>query len=206
MKSIAFSIIVILISVVVGCQDTTTMMDNQQNSSLTVSLTDGSTNVRLDAAITFTFGKSIERSIAERNIHLISERDMADSLCPAGDSMGHGMMDMGMMGHGMMDSTMMDSTMMNHFITRHNTRGKFQWNSNNTQCTFSPDSMLMPNMQYMIHMGREMMQMMESRAGDMNMMSGHGSGMMSNDMMYHFRTMDTTQNGGGGHGDIISKT
>jgi hypothetical protein len=55
-------------------------------------------------------------------------------------------------------------------------------------------------MSYMIHMGAEMVQMMQSRMGEMGMMQGHGTGTMSGDMMYHFTTMDTTRTGGGHDG------
>jgi hypothetical protein len=115
---------------------------------------------------------------------------MVDSLCPISDSMEHGMMDI----------AMMDSMKMNHLMAQHRSSGKFQWNGNNTQCILQPYSMMMPNMRYMIHMGSEMIKMMESQMGDMNMMGNHGTGMMANDMFYHFRTMDTTQVGTGHDG------
>jgi len=158
-------------------------------ANLTVSPSDGQGNVRLDAAVTFTFARSVDRVVVERNVHVISERAMADSLCP----------DSSMMSHGGMSNVMMDSSMMRHMSQIHATRGRFTWNGDSTECYFRPDSMMIPRTQYMIHMGPEMMQMMRNRMGDMGMMAGHGFGMMQDDMMLHFATMDTSGTGGG-HG------
>ncbi|MBI5215919.1 MAG: Ig-like domain-containing protein [Ignavibacteriae bacterium] len=179
----------IVVMILVGCSndDSMTTMNNQPISSLTIAPTDGATNVRLDESITFTFIKPVDKKTTERNIHLVSQFAMADSLCPVNN----------MMAHGDMNMAMMDSMKMNHLMNQHNSLGRFTWNGDSTQCTFTPDSMMMPNMQYMIHMGQEMMQMMQSRMGNMGMMNNHGTGMTSNDMMYHFRTMDTTQADGG---------
>lgn len=150
---------------------------------------DGQANVRVDAAVTFTFARSVDRAVVERTVHLISERAMADSLCP----------DSSMMSHGGMGNVMMDSSMMRHMGQFHATRGRFTWNGDSTECYLRPDSMMTPRTQYMIHMGPDIMQMMRSRMGDMGMMTGHGSGMMQDDMMLHFATMDTSGTGGG-HG------
>ncbi len=190
MYKILFSIAAVMIFAVVGCSkdDHASMMTNSTSPKITVTPGDGATNVRLDEGIAFTFEKPVDRGTTERNIHLFSEKDMADSTCPMST----------MMGHGMMDSAMTDSMTMNHLISRHSTHGHFQWNSDSTLCTFRPDSMMMAGMRYMIHVGREMMQMMEDRMGNMGMMAGHGSGMMSRDVMYHFQTMPAT---GGGHDD-----
>jgi hypothetical protein len=59
--------------------------------------------------------------------------------------------------------------------------------------------MLSPKTQYMMHFGQEMVQMMEMRIGSMGSMSGHGSGMMSSEMMFHFTTLDTASTSGSGH-------
>ncbi len=159
-------------------------------ANLTVNPADGQANVRLDAAVTFTFAKPVDRSVVERTVHLISERMMADSLCPDSSSM---------MSHGGMGNVMTDSSMMRHMGQVHAARGRFTWNGDSTECYFRPDSMMTPRTQYMIHMGPEMMQMMRNRMGEMGMMGGHGFGMMQDDMMLHFATMDTS-NTGGGHG------
>lgn len=178
------SLFVIILILAPGCSndDHASMMTSTTLPGFTVAPPDGATDIRLDAGFTFTFAKPVDRGITERSVHLISEKDMADSTCPVNT----------MMGHGMMDMAMMDSMKMNHLMDRHSTRGYFQWNGDSTSCTFRPDSMMMPNMRYMIHMGRDMMQMMGDRMGNMGAMGGHGSGMMSRDMMYHFRTMGST--------------
>ncbi len=185
-----FSIAIIIGLLIVGCtKDASSPVGDVQSTSFSVIPNDGATNIRLDAGVQFNFAKQVNRSDFERSVYLISEFAMADSMCPVSDSMGHGNMDM----------AMRDSMMMNHLDDRHGTSGHFQWSDDNKQCTFKPDSMMMPNMRYMIHMGREIMRMMEDQMGNMGMVGGHGSGMMNDDMMYHFRTMDTT-NVGGGHG------
>ncbi|MBI4547193.1 MAG: hypothetical protein HY707_04380 [Ignavibacteriae bacterium] len=166
----------------VGCTNhSMSLMDDVSSAYFSVIPNDGDTNVPLDATIVLTFAKSVDRTVVEQNVHLISELAMADSLCPVNDSMGHGMMQM----------AMIDSTKMNHLVDQHSMRGRFEWNDASTRCAFRPDSLMMPNMQYMIHMGREMMRMMENRMGNVGMMGGHGESMMSEDMMYHFRTIDT---------------
>lgn len=177
-----------------GCanEDQEAMMTGNTISQITITPNDGATDVRLDALVTLSFAKPVDRSITERNLHLLSQKDMADSSC----SMG-----MIRMSIGMMDSAMMDSSKMNHLAGQHGTNGRFQWNNASTLCSFVPDSLMMPNMSYMIHIGREMTQMMETRMGSMAMMGSHGVGMMSGDMMYHFQTMDTTaaESGHDGH-------
>ena len=60
--------------------------------------------------------------------------------------------------------------------------------------------MMMPAMQYMVHLGPEMMRMLEDRMGPMGMMGGRTGGMMADHMMYHFLTMDTTDTGSGHDG------
>ena len=192
MKIIFVSVAIILVGVINGCtkDDQGSMMNSSTAPQVTVTPGDGATSIRLDAPITLTFAKPVDQTISERNVHLFSGKDMSDSVCP-----------MGMMtGQDMMGSSMMDSSMMIHLISQHGTHGRFQWNTNGTRCSFFPDSMMIPNMTYMIHIGREMVQMMETRIGQMGMMGGHGSGMMSTDMIYHFRTMDTTNTGSGHDG------
>jgi hypothetical protein len=157
------------------------------SAPLTVDPGEGQTGVRLDAGVILSFTEPVDRSVVERDFHLISERAMADSLCPVSNAMSHG---------NMMIS-MMDSTKMHHLDLIHSTRGKFVWNADNTQCTFRPDSMMAPKMQYMIHFGPDMVGMMQTTFGGMEMMSGHGSGVMSNEMMRHFSTLDTASTGSG---------
>ncbi len=184
--------IMFVASVIIGgcSKNSTTGEDTTAPSAnLIVSPSDGQSAVRLDAAVALTFAKPVDRAVVERNFHLISQQAMADSLCP----------DSTMLSHGGMMTIMADSSMMRHMDQVHAARGRFTWSGDSTLCTFRPDSMMTPRMQYMIHMGGEMMQMLERRMGSMGMMDGHGTGMMSNDMMYHFATMDTTGSGHGHH-------
>lgn len=189
-NKLALIVMITLLSGILGC----TKMDQATapiaNAPILVAPADGATSVRLDESIVFTFAKSVDRKIVEQSVRLISERAMTDSLCPVSTTMGHGRMDM----------AMMDSMKMNHLMEIHSSPGKFTWNGNSTLCTFTPDSMMYPNMDYMIHMDGDMMRMMANRMGDnMSMMSGHGKTSMKDDMIYHFRTLDTTSTGGG-HG------
>lgn len=188
-----FASVALIVLGVTGCSKDSSSPNGTTPTSpanLTVNPADGQANVRLDAAVTLTFSRSVDRAVVERSVHLISERMMADSLCP----------DSSMMPHGGMSGVMMDSSMMRHMGQVHATRGRFTWNGDTTECYFRPDSMMTPRTQYMIHMGSAMMQMMRGRMSEMGTMSGHGSGMMQDDMMFHFVTMDTSGTGGGHHG------
>lgn len=183
-------IMFIVASFAAGCSKNSTSPEvTTAPLTLAVTPTDGQSGVWLNAAIALTFAKPMDRAIVERNVHLISQQAMADSLCP----------DSTMMPHGGMMNVMGDSSMMRHMTQVHEVRGRFSWIGDNTVCYFRPDSNMAPRTQYMIHMGREMIQMMEQRMGNMGMMGGHGTGAMSNDMMYHFTTLDTTGGGHAGH-------
>ncbi|MDP2209603.1 MAG: hypothetical protein Q8K98_12660 [Bacteroidota bacterium] len=56
-------------------------------------------------------------AVVEKNLHLISEFAMNDTLCPISDSMGYGMMDIAMMESQMGDMNMMANNMFYHFTT-----------------------------------------------------------------------------------------
>lgn len=175
-----------------GCKtdtDVTGVSNNATESIISIYPVDNATSVRLDATINLTFAKPVDRALVERGFHLISEKTMADSLCPLSQTMGHG---------NMLDS-MTDSSKMHHLDQFHMKLGKIIWSADSTQFTFKPDSMMSPKTQYMVHIDRNMTQMMEQRIGNMGMMGGHGTGMMRDEMMFHFTTLDTTQTGGGGH-------
>ncbi len=178
--------------ILAGCsRNSSTPMDPAAASSpLSLSPNDGAANVRLDAPVVLTFAEPVDRATVERGFHLISETAMADSLCPVSPLMGHG---------NMMDS-MTDSSKMHHLDQYHAMRGQYFWNTDSTLCTFKPDSMMTPRTQYMMHMDREMTQMMEDRMGGMGMITGHGTEMMSAEMMFHFSTQDTTGSGSGHKG------
>jgi hypothetical protein len=180
-----------LVLAIAGCsKDSSSPVKSIDATPLSTTPSDGSNGVRLDAQISLSFATPVEKAVVERDFHLISERDMADSLCPVSQ----------MMGHGNMTMTMMDSGKMHHLDQVHSTHGRFSWNSDSTRCTFAADSMMAPRTQYMMHLGHEMMEMIERRVGSMKMMSGHGTGMMSDEMMFHFSTIDTTSTGGGHNG------
>ena len=182
----------LIVFAMVGCsKDSTSLMGSNQTPSFSISPKDGETGVRLDAGITLSFAKPVVRSIVENNLYLMSARGMDDSLHPAGDSMGY----------GMMNETMMDSMKMIHMMNQHRASGKYLWNGDSTQCTFTPDSMMISGMQYMVRMGVDMVKMMENRLGDMGMMGNQGNGMMNKEMYYHFTTMDTSKVGSGHDGN-----
>jgi len=114
----------------------------------------------------------------EKDFHLISARDMADSM-----SMGHPMMN-----HSNMMMAMSDSTIMQHLDRYHSTHGDFTWNGDSTLCTFFADFMLTGHTQYMIHLGDEMVKMMKEHMSDMGTMHGMGTGQLSDNIMLHFTT------------------
>lgn len=172
-----------------GCSDksTSTTEPFLEQTVFQYSPADGSTDIRLDANVGLWFANPVDRALVERSFQLISEADMADSNCVISTTMNHG---------SMLDA-MADSSMMHHMDQYHSTRGTFVWNTDSTLCTFRPDSLMSPKTQYMIHLGREMTLMLRFRTGSMAMMAGHGAGAMVDDMMFHFATLDTAQQGGG---------
>jgi len=173
-----------------GCYRDTMLPYEPELSSqsfLSVSPSDGESSVRLDVPITLFFAKPVEQAFVERGFHLIGERAMADSLCPISSTMDH----------GNIMSTMADTSMMRHLDQYHLTPGRFAWNSDSSRCTFKPDSKLSTRTLYMIHLNREITKMMEQRMGSMGTMTGHGTGMMSSDMIFHFFTLDTSRSGSG---------
>lgn len=148
---------------------------------LTLTPADGATSVRLDAPVSFAFGVAVDPATAERGIHLVSEADMFAS-CP----------DPGMGAHGSMEAIMNDPTMLAHMDSLHSVRGSFEWDPAGKTCTFYPDSLMRGQTRYMVHMSRQMLDMM-GRMG-----SGMGSGPMtgSGDMVTHFTTMTADDHSG----------
>ncbi len=173
--SIVFFTTLLIISILsfAGCDQSNNVSPKEQ-ISFQVSPPDGAENVDASSQVIIEFSKPVDPSIVERSFHLISERDMADSLCPVSKDMNHGMMS---------PASMSQSTMM-HLIDRHQSHGTFSWNDSNTKCIFTSDSSLTPNTQYMMDMGKEMMQMM-SNSG---MANCNCPGMESSDVLFHFRT------------------
>lgn len=179
---------ILIVFLAVGCSKETAVPTSPQNTLeefLALNPADGETSIRLDAPVVLIFTKPVARAAVERGFHLISERAMADSTCAFSQTMGH----------GNMMNAMADSAKMHHLDQYHSTLGRFMWNTDSTRCAFQPDSMMAPRTQYMIHMDRGMTQMMELQRGGMGMMGGHGTGMMSGEMLFHFFTMDATKPG-----------
>ena len=172
----------------VGCSNQSSSMISPTGATLvSVSPADGATGVRLDAPLTLTFSAPVDREIVQREVHLISELAIADSVCP----------DSATMSHPDMAHCMADSAMMRHLDEVHATSGSFSWNAAGTACTFQPGAWMVPTSGYMIHIGRGVTDMM---GGSMDeMMDGHGSGMMSRDLMLHFTTTDTSSGHDGHH-------
>ena len=170
-----------------GCSQNSQSPMTATRQAIIVSPADGATGVRLDAEVTLTFASPMNRDVVERDVHLISEGAKTDSNCP----------DSTVMNHGSMEDWMADTTMMNHADLYHSVPGRFSWNETGTTCVFQPDSMMTAVTLYMIHMGREMMDMIEARDG--SGMVSHGMGTMSGDMLLHFTTMDTADGHAGHH-------
>jgi hypothetical protein len=176
--STRFILLTLLAGLTAGCSQHSDNMVNPSSAVVRVVPEDGATGVALDSPVTVRFGVSVDRAVTERGLHLISGYDMAHPTCP--DSLWHY--------HGSMMTVMGDSSGMRHMDEYHSAHGQFGWNPDGTQCLFRPDSLLRPGTQYMIHMDRDMVRMMDSRMGGMGGMMGNGSGTMSGDMMYHFTT------------------
>lgn len=179
MRRIIVTAVLIALPLATGCtsnNDSVPMAPGEV--PVLVSPADGTQGVRLDAVVTLSFSGAVNRDVVERGVHLISERAIADSMCP----------DPARWSHPDMDHCMADSAMMWHLDADHSTRGRFSWNGNT--CTFRPDSLMSPGTRHMIHMGREMTDMMGHRSG--GEMMPHGSGSMARHEFMHFTTMDTT--------------
>jgi hypothetical protein len=161
-------------------KDSKSLLDTERQTSLSVIPADGSTGVQLNAPVTLSFAKSVVRSVVEENFHLISAKDMTDSMSPGHPPMHHSNMIM----------AMGDSAIMHHLDRFHSTSGSITWNSDSTFCSFMADSMLTPHSEYMICLGEGMVKMMEQRMGKMSMMNGMGTGMMNDNIMLHFTTID----------------
>jgi len=140
---------------------------------LRVTPEDGATGVGLDATVAVDFGVAMDRGAVENGFHLIAESTMSTA-CP----------DSSMETHGTMDRIMDDPAMLRHMDAYHSTSGRYSWNPTGTVCTFHPDSLMRPEMRYMVHMSAPMLQMMQSRSGTMMDGRMHDDG----DMMFHFQT------------------
>lgn len=162
--------------------------DDNSPPVLTISPENGETNVTLNKNITLEFPSQVTRSTVQANFHMMNNQKMT----MIRDSMLNNMSMMGMMmNHN--DSITIYNGMMS-MMNRYRMGGTFIWNADSTQCIFDPDSMMTPNSEYAMHMGREMMQMMNMTQGDGMMtdgnhgMMGNAGGMMQGDMVMSFST------------------
>ncbi|MBX3043148.1 MAG: Ig-like domain-containing protein [Candidatus Kapabacteria bacterium] len=193
--SLKISLALMLISTAffAGCSN---MTDNNSGNTdagnfLTISPADNTQNIGINDAVTIQFAAPVDTKTIEANFVLISQKDIADSLCPVSKNMGHSDM--------MKD--MMDTTMMNHLKMTHHTKGTFKWNSNKTMCEFKSDSALSHNTDYMMYIHSDMMNHMKNMmnnsmsnggmnmGGNMNMMNGQ----KASDLIFkvtRFRTMN----------------
>lgn len=176
------AVAVLLLAAIAGCsKQTYSPVQPTPETLLKLTPADGATSVRLDAPVSLAFGVAVDPATAERGIHLVSEADMSAS-CP----------DPGMGAHGSMDAIMNDPTMLAHMDSLHSVHGSFVWDASGTTCTFFPDSLMRGQTRYMVHMSREMLDMMGRMGG------GMGSGPMtgSGDMVTHFTTMTADDHSG----------
>lgn len=183
MKKMELSAMVIIgLLWVLSCGNNDDMM-----RAFSISPDDGATNVALNKNVILNFDTPMVRSVAQKNFHMM----MSSKMQGISDSMMTYMGMMGMMSHN--DSLSIYDGMM-RMMDSNTMHGTFMWNSNSTQCTFDPDSLMIANTPYAMHIGREMMTMTGMMQGN-GMMSnenhgimGNAGGMMHGDMMIYFTT------------------
>jgi hypothetical protein len=167
---------------VMSCNDNDDMMQ-----ALKISPKDGETGVTLNKNVILNFDTPMKRSVVQKNFHMMTIQKMQG----IADSM---MVYMGMMGMMTHDDSAAIYTGMMRMMDSDAMHGTFMWNSDSTQCTFDPDSLMMGNVEYSMHMGRDMMTMTGMMQGDGMMsdgnhgMMGNAGGMMHGDMMTSFST------------------
>lgn len=170
-RPILLSFVGLFLIVLTGCSQDQAMEPSRP--VLSIQPADGAAGVRLDTSVLLQFGVPVDRDVIERSFHLLRESSMNDSLCSGDPSVPGDMAEM-----------MEDGAMMEHMLQSHAASGSFQWNGN-TECSFQPDALMEPSTRYMIHMGREAMEMMSGMS-----MAGHRG--MQGEMNMHFTTVDAT--------------
>lgn len=168
-----FLAIALVLALAPGCSKQSTS-PSPVPEGLSISPSDGAVGVRLDAAVTLSFGSAVDRSIVERSFHLLSEAAMTDSMCLVDSSSAIDM-----------TSMMTDSDMMGHMLQTHAVPGTFRWNGD-TECVFTPDSGMTPDTRYMIVVEGEMPDMMNGTP-----MPGHDS-TAERRMALHFTTLEAS--------------
>ena len=153
-----------------GCTDTRPAPTAPVAQELRLTPGIEATGVKLNASVTLTLATAVDRATVERGMHLIAEPTMYE-YCPD-PSMGY---------PGSMQEVMMDPAMMKHMDERHSTAGHFAWNSAGTICTFHPDSLLLPQTRYMVHLSPSVVHM--------GAMMGNCYTNSGGDIMTHFHTV-----------------
>lgn len=148
------------------------------STNFTISPTDNQAGVSLDQKIEIQFAEPVDPGLMENNIHLIPEFDTTDSICRFDSRIIHENMGI----------SMMDSMKLSHLDQYHSTKGRFTWSAGNKICTFTPDSLLKSNTNYMIHIGEGMMH--SGNVGGMGNMGGHSGSVPKGHMMFHFKTKE----------------
>ena len=154
-----------------GCTDTTPTAPASQGFRLTPG--NQATGVALDASVTLSFATTVDHATAEQGMHLIAEPRMYDPDPTMGDP-------------GSMEQVMMDPDMMQHMDQYHSTPGHFTWDG--TVCTFHPDSLLMSQTRYMVHLSGSMVHMVPGMGGMRDDYYTNRGG----DMMTHFNTVSAS--------------
>lgn len=161
-------------TLVAGCSDDSSSPLFPAATLVRVSPNEGATGVGLDVAVTLTFSAPVSREMVQRELHLISEWAISDSMCP----------DSATMHHPDMDHCMADLEIMHHLDRYHSTAGDYSWNQAGTECSFHPSAGMIPGTQYMIHMGPDVTHMADDTMH--GMMGGHGG--YGREMMLRFTT------------------
>jgi hypothetical protein len=172
-RSAARSAGLLLLGVILlaGCTDNGSVPTAPAGSAFRLTPGNEATGVKLDASVTLSFDTAVDHATVEGGMHLIAEPRMYDP----DPSMSH---------PGSMDDVMMDPAMMNYMDTYHSTSGHFAWNSGSTICTFHPDSLMLPQTRYMVHLRGSMVHMMPGMGGMMDVYTNSGG-----DVMTHFHTV-----------------
>ncbi len=119
---------------------------------MTVSPSDKSQNVELNAPIILQFAVPVEPGIVEGNFSLFSQNDISIEMDHKGD----------MMNHSDINEAMRNPSTIEHLKKMHSTKGKFIWNEEKTRCEFKSESDLQPDTDYYIYMDSKILDHMKN--------------------------------------------